>query len=389
MREAARFDLAALLVAAVLAVAVGLASPAAAGERSKPPAPEPPKIVAPTDEEIKAELAKETPEQKALRAELEALAKAGQKVYYNANLGEGGRNEIFVMGPDGSGVKQLTKEGAEYPHTPADGSRVCFVSSRIPLKLPLPAELKEVPVDPKFPLEKPPEQKWDRRRSGSVVWIMNPDGSDPKPAAFGCLPHFSPDGKFICYSIVSPPWPNQLAILNLEKKTDACISHPGLRNCGMPCFSPDGNYVVGANGSAFCVKLNAEKTAVENVFQFDNGHPCNGEISADGKFWTCVYDTDKDQGGWLGYWEMDYEKPSKKRISLPLQHQKGSVNYFPEISPDGRYLVYVHADQQPGVKSWTLKVKQEVHVTRFPKCEATVRVTWNGGANQHPHWAAK
>ena len=26
------------------------------------------------------------------------------------------------------------------------------------------------------------------------------------------------------------------------------------------------------------------------------------------------------------------------------------------------------------------------YVTRFPPCEATVRITWNGAANQHPHW---
>ncbi|MCX7806067.1 MAG: hypothetical protein N3A38_12875 [Planctomycetota bacterium] len=352
-------------------------------------APEPPKIVPPTKEEIEAELAKETPEQKALRAELAALAKAGQKIYFNANLGEGARNEVFVMGPDGSNVKQLTKEGGEYPHTPADGSVVYFSSGRIPLANPIPEALKDVPFDPNYPPFKTKEQKFQRNNKTPVIWRMNPDGSDPKPVAFGSMPHVSPDGKTLAYCIVSPPWPNQLVLMDLEKKVEKVISHPGMRNCGMPCFSPDGNYVVGANGAAYCAKLNAERSGIESVFMFDNGHPCNGEISPDGKFWAYVIDTDKCLGGWLCYRVMDYEKPGKGGGQLPLQHKRGSINYFPAFSPDSKYLVYAHAEQQEGVKSWEAKHSQELYVTRFPKCEATVRITWNGAANQHPHWTAK
>ncbi|MCX7806803.1 MAG: hypothetical protein N3A38_16700 [Planctomycetota bacterium] len=348
------------------------------------PAGEPPKIVPPAKEEIEAEMAKDTPEQKKLRAELEALAKAGHKIYFNANLGEGGRNEIFVMGPDGSNVRQLTKEGGEYPHTPADGSKVAYVSGA--LTDPLPDALKGVPFDPKFPPLKWGDQKFNRMKGTPVIWIMNPDGSERKPVAFGMMPHFSSDGRYLTYSVWNHPFPCQVLVQDLEKKAEAFLVHPGLRNCGNPCFSPDGNYIVGAQGGAHCVKLNAGKNGVESVFVFDRGHPCNGEVSPDGRYWVYVVDTHACLGSWLYYYEMDWEKPGGKAHSLNLGWKPGSVNYYPAFSPDGKYLVYAHAEQQPGVKSWEVKQGQELYVTRFPNCGATVRVTWNGAGNQHPHW---
>jgi DsbC/DsbD-like thiol-disulfide interchange protein len=62
------------LVAAVLA---GLCWTARAGEPARP--------AALSADEVKAEQAKETPEQKALRAELSEPAKKGEKVYWHPN----------------------------------------------------------------------------------------------------------------------------------------------------------------------------------------------------------------------------------------------------------------------------------------------------------------
>jgi Tol biopolymer transport system component len=178
--------------------------------------------------------------------------------------------------------------------------------------------------------------------------------------------------------------------MNLEKKTEAFLVHPGLHNCGNPAWSADGNYLIGAQGGAHFIKLNAEKNGVEKVTVVDSGHPCNNEISFDGKYWTYVVDTDGCLGGWLCYRQLDYEKLSVSGGGeVPLGQKRGSVNYYPAFSPDGKYYVYAHAEQQAGVKSWEIKGKQELYVTRFPKCEATVRVTWNGAGNMHPCWAAK
>jgi Tol biopolymer transport system component len=348
---------------------------------------EPPKIVPLTGEQIKAELAKETPAQKQLRDELSALAKAGQRIYFDANT-SGKDRDIFAMGCDGSAVKQLTRDAGDnwYPHCSPDGKLVAFTSHRLVLEKgkPVPEALKGLPFDPKFPL--PGSGKWDRSKPGTgVVWTMNAaDGSDQKPVAFGAEPHWSPDGKFLAYCL--NVYPEQLVIQNMEKRTEACFDHPAIRNCGMPCFSPDGEFVIGADGPAHCIKLNAAKNGVEKAFVFDRGHPCNGEVSPDGKWWVHVVDTSGDQGGWLFYREMDYEKPSGGGKRLNLGWKPNSVNYYPCFSPDGKYLTYVHAEQQPGVKSWELKHDQEIYVTRFPNCETTVRITWNGAGNQHPQW---
>ena len=347
---------------------------------------EPPKIESVSDAEKAKLLAGETAAQKQLRAELAAFAAKGQKIYFNANLGEKARNEIFVMGPDGSDVKQLTTEGGDYPHCSPDGTKIVFTSGRIPVKKPLAPEFKNLPVDPDVPLfDWGRNQKWNRGK-GPAVWMMNADGTDQKPAALGSLPHWSNDGRYLCYNVVSRPFPCQLVIMDLEKKVEHCIRDPKLRNCGFPCFSPDDKYIVGSNGAAYCVKLNEDKGGVESLFMFDNGHPCNGELSPDGKTWVYVVDTNKCAGGWLCARPMDYQKRPPGGANLPLGWKQGSVNYFPDFSPCGKYLVYVHADQQEGVKSWSLKTRQEIYVTRFPKCDVTVRITWNGAANQHPHW---
>jgi Tol biopolymer transport system component len=371
-----------------LGLSAALALPAArAGEAAGPAKAVP----VPEDEKAKL-LAAETPEQKALRAELAALAKAGQKIYFNANCA--GNNDIFVIDCDGGNVKQLTRDPAEdvYPHCSPDGKTVVFTSMRTPLVRPVPEALKGVPVDPNFPLESPKSK--DRflvkegaempaaESRGSVIWSMKPDGSDQKPIAFGLMPHWSFDGKYLVYN----PWRYQLAVMNFEKKTEALISHPSLRNCGFPAFAPDSSYIAGAGGPATMVKLNAERTGVEKVFVFGGGHVCNGEVSPDGKSWAFVVDTDGCLGGWLSYVPLDYEKPAKGGGELKLGWKRGSINYFPCFSPDGKYLVYAHGEQQAGVKSWMISVQQELYVTRFPGCEATVRITWNGAGNQHPHW---
>jgi Tol biopolymer transport system component len=352
----------------------------------------PPKIVPATEAEIKAELDKETPEQKKLREELSALAKAGGLVYFNANCA--GNNDVYVTACDGSNLRQLTRDPAEdvYPHCSPDGRTVVFTSMRLPLAQPLPEALKGVPFDPRYPLDSPRSKERflikeganmpAAESRGSAIWSMKPDGSDQKPLAFGLMPHWSPDGRFLVYNA----WRYQLAVMDVEKKTESLIAHPGLRNCGFPCFSPDGGHVLGNGGTSYCVTLNAEKNAVEKVASFEGGHTCNGEISPDGKSWAFVVDTNGALGGWLSWKPMDVEKPGGAAKRLELGWKPGSVNYFPCFSPDSKYLVYSHGDQQAGIKSWMLSDRQDLYVTRFPGCEATVRLTWTNAACQHPHW---
>lgn len=196
-----------------------------------PPKPEEPlKIAAPTEEEKKAELAKETPQQKARRAELAAMKNA--RIAFNANLGEKNANVIFLVNPDGSGMKRLTAEGVSesYPHLSFDGKRLLFERTET-----LSAEeQKKIPCDATFPFNK--EGRARAGKPAGYIWVSDLDGG---------------------------------------------------------------------NAQRLC---------------------------------------------------------------------------------QGRHLVYVHAEQQKGVKSWTLKTKQDLYVCRFPPDGVSVRITWTNAACQHPNW---
>ena len=90
---------------------------------------ESPKPAAVPEEEKAKLLAAETAEQKALRAELAELAKAGQKIYFSSTQDSTFR--VYAMAPDGSGQECLTPApaaGADKPHVSPDGKRFLAVS---------------------------------------------------------------------------------------------------------------------------------------------------------------------------------------------------------------------------------------------------------------------
>jgi hypothetical protein len=98
-----------------------------------------------------------------------------------------------------------------------------------------------------------------------------------------------------------------------------------------------------------------------------------------------VVDRAGDAGGWLRYAEVGNLDKAVEGKDLNLPHDKNSVNYFPDFSPDGKYLVYAHAEPT-GARSWLLQSKQELYVTRFPEGGVAVRITWSNAASQNPHW---
>ncbi len=357
----------------VLAVTVG--SVLARGRREPPPRP-----IMPVPPAEKARiLAAETPEQKELRAQLEGAG----RILFNTNIA--GSQDIYIMNADGSNVKRLTHHPAQeyYPHLSPDGKRITFTSDQ-----PVAREvLASLPCDPKYPIS-----DWRKRQlPKDLVWIMNSDGSGKKPLVMGDMAHWSPDGKFIAYRITLKPRKYKLAILDLEKNTETVISHPNLKAMGMPCFSPNGKSLIISNSSqGQTIELNDDRTGIKegsSIINVMSGHPCNAEISPDANWASYVIDTHGQLGSWLCYVALTPdERRRRKTQKFKLGWTPRSVNYFPDFSPDGKYFAYVHGETQEGVKSWLLRNRQEIYVTRFPNCETTVRLTWNGGANQHPHW---
>jgi len=341
-------------------------------------AAESPKPVPLTPDEIKTELAKETPEQKKLRGELAELTKTGQKIYFNANCD--GTHRIYSMNPDGSNVTCLTPAplpGGEHPNASLDGTRITF-GGPAPMNL----ILDLVP-------------RTDREHMISdktqVVYVMPLTGGNPEPVAVGGSPRFSPDGKKVVYLYSMPRRHKRVAIYDLENKKEHPIIWRGLPNPGCyPVISPDGKYLYVCGRGGALLELNAEGTgpaegAKPLTQPFKIG--CNVEWSRDMKWLTWVVDTHGDAGGCLKYAPFDpHKKVSVTRMDLGWE--KNTINYFPDFSPDEKYYIYAHADPVGGTNSWQLQSRQELYITRFPKCETTVRVTWNGAANMHPQWWA-
>ncbi len=336
------------------------------------------KVVPVTAEEKAKALAAESDEQKALRAELAKLAAQGQKIYFNVNAD--GAQRIHEMRCDGSNVKCLTPApgpGGEHPQVLPDGSRVVYS-----------APVKKEDASRFPPAGDGETKRLETTRQGVFILDLKKEGSVPEPVAIGCEPRWSPDARRLTYMYKFGGRKRGVAIFDLEKKQEHPVKVPGISPGCYPAFIPDGSalFICGKKGALFDLdaeRLGPAKPVKTRKRAFSQG--CNPEFSRDGKLITWVVDTAGDTGGWLKYASFDPENKVKVE-SLPLGWDKKSVNYFPDFSPDGKYYVYVHADPQKGVKSWLLTTKQEIYVTTFPDCKTTVRVTWNGAANQHPQW---
>jgi Tol biopolymer transport system component len=223
----------------------------------------------------------------------------------------------------------------------------------------------------------------------TVVYVMPLAGGEPEPIVVGNVPRFTPDGKKLVYFYYRQGTGRRAAIYDLENKKEHPVFRQGIGpGLHYSIISHDGKYLYINGKDGALVELNAEGTGpAENAKFLSQAFKigCNMEWSRDMKWLTWVVDTAGDTGGWLMYAPFDPNR-AVRPIKMPLGWTANSVNYYPDFSPCGKYYVYAHADPEKGVKSWSLQAKQELYVTRFPKCEATVRVTWNGAANMHPQW---
>jgi Tol biopolymer transport system component len=364
------------LAAAVSVVFAGwLGAPVGAAEKA-PPAP--PKVVPVTDDDEKKLLDAETAEQKQLRGELAQLAKTGQKIYFNANCD--GVQRVYSMDPDGSEMKCITPApgpGGEHPQVSPDGSKVVYGA---------PVKKEDAARFP--PANAGENQRLESTGQGVFVLDLNKERAAPEPVAIGSEPRWSPDMRRLTYLYKFQGRGRRVAIYDIEKKKEHPVIVPGVQPGCYPAFTPDGGalFICGRGGAL--LELDAERLEPAKPIKSLTrafGQGCNLEFSRDGKLITWVVDTYGDKGGWLYYAPFD---PGKKvtPVKLPLGWKAESVNYFPDFSPCGKYYIYAHAEQQKGVDSWLLLGNQDLYVTRFPDCKATVRLTWTNAACQHPQW---
>ncbi len=348
-----------------------------AGREAVCEAVEQPRATVSPDEKARL-LAAESSAQKALRAELARLTAEGQRICFNANID--GVHRVYRMGCDGTDVHCLTPElkwGGEHPHLSPDGRRITFVS-----------EMDESVME-----EVTRSSEKDRHLGeGTGIYVMRTGSGEPQPITVGLGPRWSPDGTKLVYYYKVHPRGRRVAIYDLQMKTEYVVNHKKIKTgIQYPVITPDGQYLFVCGKDGAVVRLKESGTRVS-----DDWHPlyrpfsygCNVEFSRDTKWLVWVVDTGKDVGGWLKYAPFRPEERNVPVKRLPLGWDEKSVNYFPDFSPCGKYLVYAHGDAERGMASWLHESGLELCVTTFPDCRVTVRITWNGAANQHPQWWA-
>jgi hypothetical protein len=327
----------------------------------------------PLTKEEKAKLiATEAEDQKKLRAELAGLVKKGQKIYFMSDTD--GTRRVYVMAPDGSGTTCLTPDlpYADKPHVSPDGKRV-VVNMKAPV-----AEVKKLPRSKSLKRRIKP----DKNKMAVCLGILDPAAKKAVPVAIGDNGHWSPDGKRICYNTSGKP--RKIGIFDIEKKEETIIMKAP-KSAMFPNFTPNGKFII-IGGYPFTIAA-AKDDGSWSVGKLGIGSGCNNEVAKDGTRLVWVIDTYGDTGGWLCSALFDQETgKAGKGGRLPLPWGKASVNYYPDLSPCGRYLVYAHGEKLKGKKSYASRPDLELYVTRFPECRPTVRITWNRASNFHTCW---
>jgi hypothetical protein len=330
-----------------------------------------PPAIAPVPKEEKARILRtEDAAQKELRAELDELGRKGQKIAFSSDCD--GVHRIYLMDPGGSDIRCLTpwpENGGRYPRISPGGGSIVFTG--------------RLPHDPSVPRE-PPAQKVD----ALCLMSMNGNAAVRPLAVGGGYGHWSPDGRKIVYQVRPRRSDFYICVFDLETNREKVILGPPAA-APFPFYTPDGKYVVfgGARTILPAEPAGNDVSKSPGVFKgpWENGG--YGTISPDGKWLAWAVDTDGDSGGRLMYAPF-VEPPAAPAAAayLKLKGESASIDYFPDFSPCGKYLVYAHGRRRRGLDSYDPKSRRDLYITRFPDCDVSVRITWNNAGNCDPHW---
>jgi TolB protein len=232
----------------------------------------------------------------------------GTKIYFISD--RTGHKEIWVMDPDGSNQRQITRFNS-LTITPAaspDGAKIAFTS-------------------------------YARGNPGIFVFSVDPVRQLPfynQVASMNATPDFTPDGKQIVYSSTASGWA-QIYVANLDGSNLRRISssraievEPKIN----PKTGTDLAFVSGRSGPQQIYRMNMDGADVERLTPGE-GEASNPSWHPDGQFlafsWTQGYAT-----GNFNVFIMDVA--TKKYTQLT--HGAGR-NENPSWAPDGRHIVFM------------------------------------------------
>ena len=233
--------------------------------------------------------------------------------------------QIYSVEPDGSGLAQLTTvpdlETAESPDWSPDGTRLAFVVQQFHA---------------------------DGTTGRSDLWVMNADGSDPRPLTDGpgssWSPTWSPDGARIAFARGDPA---SIYVID-SNGSDLTRLTPDDVNASDLSWSPDGSrivftpegevekdlYIVNANGTGASLLVSLPGWQVEP------------DWSPDGQ--KIAFTTSSPDGAGFGVSVMDADGTDVRSLTDQPAAQSA------EWSPDGRQIVFMAT--RPGTDHETLFV---------------------------------
>jgi formylglycine-generating enzyme required for sulfatase activity len=221
----------------------------------------------------------------------------------------GGTMKIWSMLASGKGAKQLTR-GADPdadPRFSPDGKQILYTTLR-----------------DGFP----------------EVWLMNRDGSEPRPVTKGSQGSWAPDGKSIAFIR-----DNQAFVRDLASGHERRVTPESWERCGVPAFAPDGKHLAVASRhlgeiGIFLLTLDGR----ENT-QLKAGEACcTPEFSRDGKKILC-----QTVQGHIHQVDLDSKNWEQLTFGADVQHDA-------RYSPDGTLILFCRAPAPEG--PWQICVKK-------------------------------
>jgi Tol biopolymer transport system component len=291
--------------------------------------------------------------------ELAILKQLTGKIVFATN--RDGNWEIYSMNGDGSDQKNLTRSPTAelYPRWSWDGKRIVYISNK---------------DNPDYDVL----NVYQQEEGQGFIYIMNADGSDQRRITKGTQPCLSPDGKTLAFVRNGVIW-----LHDMESGKEAQATPRNWRAAVNPAWSPDGKKVL----------MNAKIVAGWRIatVEFRSGlnvgparalgsaAGCNPEWTSDGKRIVYIRD-DGDPGSSFYLLRSDGEELGRVR----LEQIKGWWNYYPDWSPDSRFLIYSKSPAAESKWGYTTK-NQNLFVT--PLGTGTeIALTAGQAANRDPDW---
>jgi formylglycine-generating enzyme required for sulfatase activity/Tol biopolymer transport system component len=196
------------------------------------------------------------------------------------------------------------------------------------------------------------------------IWMINRDGSEPKFITKGSQAAWAPDGKSIIFI-----QDNQTLIRDLATGKEKQVTPKDWQRCGVPAFSPDGNYFAVASRHLGDIGIFVFSIDGKEHYQLKAGEACcTPQWSKDGRRLLCqtvqghIHQVGIDGKGW-----------DQLTFGADVQHDG-------RYSPDGKMILFNRAPSPEG--PW------QICLQRLDSDEEEFVQLTKEGSNLLPDWHA-